>query len=211
MKQFFLRFPCYCGVLEGYARCRLCGIKLKIPTRGGATFLEHVREKKHMLRDSGFRLAHGLPLADEHGSLTSVRAVEWRVKLVDCRPVPVLETAIDKTFAEGIGLEDIGKSAWSSYFRSLTISISVARMCLALITEQLRSGSDLEQTDCQWSIVRRFPLQTEAMRRLFSSCKRILVSVWSKVFCWMSVIPYILLRWVVRHGLFFSAIFIRKV
>ena len=69
-------FPRCFGVPEGYARCRLCGVDLKISSRGRAMFLERVQGKKHVLRDSRYRFAHGLPLVNEHGPLMSARAVE---------------------------------------------------------------------------------------------------------------------------------------
>ena len=64
MVSYRVGFPWYFGVLEGYARCRLCGCDLKIPTRDRATFVERVQGKKHILRDSCYNLAQGLPLVD---------------------------------------------------------------------------------------------------------------------------------------------------
>ena len=55
----------YCGVLDGFARCRLCGVDLKVSSRGLDTFLEHVRVKRHMLRDRVFRYARQMPLLTE--------------------------------------------------------------------------------------------------------------------------------------------------
>ena len=80
-----------------------------------------------MLRRSRYRLARGLPLVDEHGSLMLARADGHRVSLVECRSVPVLETVNGLTVLVVIQLEHKGKSVWSIYFGSVTDSISVAR------------------------------------------------------------------------------------
>ena len=130
-----------------------------------------------MLRDSRYRLAHVLPLVDEHGLLMSSTAAERRVRLVEHRPMPVLKTAIALTVSELIELELKGKSAWFSYLRSVTYSTSVARMWLAFISEQLKSGNDLEKTERQWSIVRRILRSAEALYWLFVSCQIILVRI----------------------------------
>ena len=73
-----------------------------------------------------------------------VRAIERNFRRVEHWLEPVLETAIDLILAEAIELEHIRKFVWSSYFGSLTDSTSVARMLLAIIADQLRSGSDFE-------------------------------------------------------------------
>ena len=137
----FLR--CF-SVLEGYARCRLCGVDLKISSWELATFLDNVQGKKYMLLYSRYRLAYGLPLVDEHDALMSTRAVERRKRLVDQRPVPLLETATDPTGKEVNELEHQGKSVCSSYFGSVTESACVARMWFAFIAEQLKFGCDVE-------------------------------------------------------------------
>ena len=89
---------------RGYGRCQLCGVDLKILGRGSATFFELVQLIKHMLRDSRYRLTHGMPLLDEHESLMSARVVERCVRLAECQPVPVLETTIALTVVEVIEL-----------------------------------------------------------------------------------------------------------
>ena len=164
-------------MLEGYALCQLCGVDLKVSSRGRATFLAHVKGKKHMLRDSCYRLACGLPLLDEHGSLMSARTVERHVRLVECRPVSVVETAIALTVVEVVELELKSKSAWSKYFGSVIDSTSVVMMWLAFIAGQLKIGSKSEQTDCQWSIVKRLLPKTEALLGLFISFKSVLESI----------------------------------
>ena len=55
---------------------------------------------------------------DENKSLMRARAVERRVRLVEHRPLPVLEIAIDVTVAEAI--EHSGKLVGSSCFESVT-------------------------------------------------------------------------------------------
>ena len=90
-----------------------------------------------MLRYSRYRLARGLPLVDEHGSLMLARADGRRVDLVECRSVLVPETVNGLTVVVEIQLEDKGKSVWSIYFGSVTDWISVARTCLAIIAKQL--------------------------------------------------------------------------
>ena len=77
----------------------------------------------------------------------SARLVEWRVRLVERRPVPVLETAIALTVLEVIEVELKGKSAWSGDFGSVTHLTSVGIMWLAFFADQLKIGSDLEHTE----------------------------------------------------------------
>ena len=90
----FLR--CF-SVLERYARCRSCGVDLKISTWELTTFLERVQGKTNMLLYSSYRPAYGLQLLDEHDALMSTRAIERRKRLVDHRPVALLESVSDLT------------------------------------------------------------------------------------------------------------------
>ena len=99
------------------------------------------------------------------------------MRLVERRPVPVLEIAIALTVSEVIALELKGQSAYSSYFGSVTNSISVTRMWFVFVSKQLESDSNLEQTECQWSLVRWFLPNTEALRWFFVTCESILVSI----------------------------------
>ena len=80
--SFCIGFPWYFGVFDSYARCWLCGVDVKVSTRGLAILPEHVRGRKQMLRDSVFRYAHQMPWLTKDGMVMTRGAVERWLRLV---------------------------------------------------------------------------------------------------------------------------------
>ena len=109
---FFIRIFRYFGVPDGYARCRLCAVDIRVSSRRLVTFQEHVRGKKLMLRDTAFCYDPRMALLKEDGMAMTARAVEWRLRLVEGRNVTVMEfmpefsvtQAIDIKREEGLSL-----------------------------------------------------------------------------------------------------------
>ena len=61
-----------------------------------------------MLRDSAFRYAHQMPLLTEDDVAMTHRAAEQRLRLVECRPVHLMESMPTFTVAQAIEIEGEG-------------------------------------------------------------------------------------------------------
>ena len=67
-----------------------------------------------MLRDSAVRYAHQMPSLTEDGVAMTLRADEWRLRLVEGRPVPVMESMPEFGVAQTIGTEREGAQSGSA-------------------------------------------------------------------------------------------------
>ena len=95
----------YIGVLDDYARCRLCGVDLKVSCCGFATFQEDVRGEKQMLQDSAFRCVHQMHLFTEDGVARTAWPFERRLRLVEGRLVPLRESMPVVSVAQAMEIE----------------------------------------------------------------------------------------------------------
>ena len=92
-------------MLDVYAGCRLCGVDLKVSTRGLATHPEHVWGKNRKLQDSASRCPHQKPLLTENGVERTLCTVESRLRLLEGRPVPVIEIATEVSVERAVEIE----------------------------------------------------------------------------------------------------------
>ena len=163
---FCIGFLRYFGVLDGYARCCSCGVDLEFSGRGLAPFREHVRGKKQLLRDSAFRCAHQMRLLTVDGVAMTPRAVERRLRLLEGRSFPVVDSLPDESVAQAIEMERDGGSVWESFFGLASEVNSTSRLWLSLKTEQIHSGGCLKDVVAHWENVKQFPPSTEALDSL---------------------------------------------
>ena len=162
MLSFCIGFPCFFGVLDGYARCLLSAVDLKVSSRGFATFREKVRGKRHMLRDSAFRCARQMSSLTDDGLAMTPRLVEG------C-PVPVMESILEFRVAQAIEIERERGSVWESFFGLASEVNSTSRLRLSLMAEQVCRCEFFEDTISHWQSGKQFLPSTEALDSMLIS------------------------------------------
>ena len=100
--SFCMGFFRYHAMLDDYARCRLCGVDMKVSSRGLASFRVDVRKEKDILRDSAFCCAHQiLSLTEDVVAMTS-----WpfgrRLRLVEGRLLPLMDSITEVSVAQAM-------------------------------------------------------------------------------------------------------------
>ena len=156
--SFRIVFPRFSGVLDGYARYRLCGVDWKVFSRGFATFREHMRNWKHMLGDSALRYAYQMPLLTEQGVEMTPRAVEQLLSLVDVRFVTVMESMPKFSVAQANEFEGDECAVGQSFFSLVSEVDSTSRTWLSLKDEHIPGGGCFDDLMAHWHGVKQFPL-----------------------------------------------------
>ena len=113
----------YFGRHDGYARCRLFVVDVKVSSRGIATFWKYVGGKKHFLRNSDLCYGHQLHLLTEDGVVKIPPTVERQLRLVGSRLVPViqcmLELSVDKRMKVNVNGAQTGTASLTLLARSV--------------------------------------------------------------------------------------------
>ena len=161
-------------MLDSYARCRLCEIDLEVSSGGLVTFLEHVRGKMHMLRDSAFGSAHQMLMLTEDRVSMTPPVIKRRLRLVEDGSVPVLEPEF--IVAQAIKMEREGGSVWERFFDLVSEVNSTSRLWLTLMNDHICGRGCFEDVISPWHSVKQILPNTEALDSIEISDGIILVN-----------------------------------
>ena len=108
-------------MLDTYAPCHLFWVDLKLSSCGLATFGEHVRGNRHMMRDSKFGYAHQMTVLTKDG----LAMTHWAaVRLVEGRYVPVMESMLEFSVVQAVQIEREGGSFFIAWLARSTVRLA---------------------------------------------------------------------------------------